>query len=188
MNIRRLGREIREELRNLPKSDVVDRSKYSPKVNKTSYHIDQVQRTRKMMITCTICINRLNENISILKCRHSFHANCITKWIRTELANKGNTTCPVCRYEINRKRYPLTLDDLFERNKRECRNCKNSLCDNRLFRIRQNINPLGFFIFCSECSSVEDSADNKTSQEVIGGANEELKALLNDDELEKVVQ
>ncbi len=48
--------------------------------------------------TC-FCLVSYNDNdyIRILPCLHSFHTNCIDKWL---LYNKYNPTCPTCRVNI----------------------------------------------------------------------------------------
>lgn len=45
---------------------------------------------------CSICLERYDKNNKImnLKCRHTFHQECITKWL------KDNNTCPQCRENI----------------------------------------------------------------------------------------
>jgi len=41
---------------------------------------------------CSICLDKINDNISLLKCSHIFHTKCIEKWTRDN--------CPICRKEI----------------------------------------------------------------------------------------
>jgi len=45
---------------------------------------------------CSICLDNFeeNENISTLKCNHSFHNKCIEAWLDT------NFTCPMCRLSL----------------------------------------------------------------------------------------
>ena len=120
--------------------------------------------------TCTICLDELNENISILKCRHSFHEGCISEWIKARLTNEENATCPMCRHEIDRKLYPWTLDDLFEHNERKCCKCKGDLCNGHQFCLH----PDSLEIFCSACVS-----DKKTYS-----ATREILEVSNNNELE----
>lgn len=44
---------------------------------------------------CTICHEDINGDldVSINKCSHSFHTQCINKWFRHTL----NRSCPLCR-------------------------------------------------------------------------------------------
>ena len=46
---------------------------------------------------CTICLSDfdIGEKKSILPCMHSFHFNCIEKWI------KRKRYCPICKYKIS---------------------------------------------------------------------------------------
>ena len=45
---------------------------------------------------CSICLERyvVNDKVLNLKCRHSFHKDCINIWL------KDNNTCPQCRENI----------------------------------------------------------------------------------------
>lgn len=45
---------------------------------------------------CSICLDNFeeDENISTLKCNHSFHNKCIEMWLDT------NFTCPMCRLSL----------------------------------------------------------------------------------------
>jgi hypothetical protein len=45
---------------------------------------------------CCICLDKDNEQPwGVLPCRHTFHAECISRWIATQ-----HTTCPVCRVDV----------------------------------------------------------------------------------------
>ena len=63
--------------------------------------LDKMERKKndaknlKFNNTCSICLNYLIENISILSCGHQFHKKCIEKWMT--FSNK----CPLCRNQIN---------------------------------------------------------------------------------------
>uniref|UniRef100_A0ACD5ZR18 Uncharacterized protein n=1 Tax=Avena sativa TaxID=4498 RepID=A0ACD5ZR18_AVESA len=45
---------------------------------------------------CSVCLSafRNRERLITLPCKHSYHAGCITRWL------KINKTCPVCKYEV----------------------------------------------------------------------------------------
>ena len=45
---------------------------------------------------CSICLEKykVNDKVLNLKCRHSFHRDCINQWLR------DNNTCPECRENI----------------------------------------------------------------------------------------
>jgi hypothetical protein len=46
---------------------------------------------------CSICMEKKEKDIKILKCNHSFHDKCVSEWLL------ANITCPLCRnVEITR--------------------------------------------------------------------------------------
>ena len=47
--------------------------------------------------TCTICLNENDTSSTILKCQHTFHKQCINKWIDTSIQNNTDILCPLCR-------------------------------------------------------------------------------------------
>lgn len=40
---------------------------------------------------CSICLEKINSELVTLECGHSYHQECISKWLDIE------TTCPYCR-------------------------------------------------------------------------------------------
>lgn len=51
--------------------------------------------------TCSICIDEINKKkITLKKCNHTFHKNCILQWIRSNYENNIIPCCPVCRNNI----------------------------------------------------------------------------------------
>ena len=40
---------------------------------------------------CSICLDKLDKNIFILKCNHKFHKECLSRWLNI------NPSCPLCR-------------------------------------------------------------------------------------------
>eukprot|EP00455_Lapot_gusevi_P012065 TRINITY_DN15659_c0_g1_i1.p1 TRINITY_DN15659_c0_g1~~TRINITY_DN15659_c0_g1_i1.p1 ORF type:complete len:261 (-),score=45.00 TRINITY_DN15659_c0_g1_i1:60-842(-) len=48
--------------------------------------------------SCSICVSdyQPNEELRVLPCRHLFHKDCVDPWLATQ------STCPYCRYEINK--------------------------------------------------------------------------------------
>ena len=46
---------------------------------------------------CIVCYSNLDKNSVKLECGHSFHKNCITKWLYKSM------TCPMCRAEIKQQ-------------------------------------------------------------------------------------
>lgn len=53
---------------------------------------------------CTICMTKFadDDDISILKCNHIFHEDCIKEWLK-----EYNYRCPVCRCETGTAKYDL---------------------------------------------------------------------------------
>ena len=44
---------------------------------------------------CCICLEKQKEKeLTILRCKHTFHQKCMTKWL------ENNRTCPMCRTYI----------------------------------------------------------------------------------------
>ena len=66
-----------------------------------------------MVICCSVCLHDLNfsdQNISVLKCGHMFHHDCLQEWIQS------SKTCPDCRRQIGKnslvkKVYPKVSED-----------------------------------------------------------------------------
>lgn len=46
-------------------------------------------------IECVICLSNLHSEYKLLSCGHSFHKDCINRWL------DSNTSCPVCRKQID---------------------------------------------------------------------------------------
>lgn len=51
---------------------------------------------------CSICYDQLGPITKITPCYHMFHHKCLHDWHTTCIANNNKTTCPICKYEINR--------------------------------------------------------------------------------------
>ena len=49
--------------------------------------------------TCTICLERLDNNIIKLECTHIFHTYCINSWTFENINSKRriNSNCPICK-------------------------------------------------------------------------------------------
>ena len=55
---------------------------------------------------CSICYEKINKtNIYESKCNHSFHVNCIEKWL------ERYNTCPLCREDLPHKKYKVSISD-----------------------------------------------------------------------------
>lgn len=56
---------------------------------------DSLKRKRVQDQECVICLEELTEEVSVLMpCSHSFHGDCIEKWLKT------SHYCPICRFEM----------------------------------------------------------------------------------------
>ena len=53
---------------------------------------------------CSICMTKFadDDDISILKCNHIFHEDCIKEWLKDY-----NYKCPVCRCETGEAKYDI---------------------------------------------------------------------------------
>ena len=49
---------------------------------------------------CSICFKQMVKEITLLKCGHCYHKDCIEKWYTVGM-KKGKNTCPLCRAEFN---------------------------------------------------------------------------------------
>lgn len=48
--------------------------------------------SRVVADTCSICLEQIHNSCATLECGHTFHANCISDWFRSQ-----HVTCPECR-------------------------------------------------------------------------------------------
>ena len=56
---------------------------------------------------CCICLEEDNHEYIKTKCSHVYHKNCLSEWL------KINTSCPICRSEMNTDiKYTMSIDDL----------------------------------------------------------------------------
>ena len=57
--------------------------------------INSIDFKRRSNEICSICQNYiLDKNLTITKCSHKFHFNCLDKW------QKKNNSCPLCRKNL----------------------------------------------------------------------------------------
>ncbi len=64
--------------------------------------------------TCSICLETIKEDKHLkLKCHHSFHKECIGKWLTQKME------CPYCRHEITDKKTLQWLDEDFKNKDEE---------------------------------------------------------------------
>ena len=50
---------------------------------------------------CSICLEEIKENYFAADCKHSFHKECIKRWILT-VEQENNDKCPICRNHASR--------------------------------------------------------------------------------------
>lgn len=57
-------------------------------------------------MSCSICLNsiRKTRSTSELPCGHLYHKKCIEKW-----EQRGNETCPLCRRNMSKNNFRVTL-------------------------------------------------------------------------------
>jgi hypothetical protein len=58
------------------------------------------------MCECSICLNpvRYTRKSKQLECGHLYHGTCIEHWLST-----GGNTCPMCRSEVNKPTFKVTI-------------------------------------------------------------------------------
>ena len=96
------------------------------------------------MVECSICYSVLDVDVTIMRCEHKFHRNCINEWL------KYSNTCPLCRrvmeYNINDIYSSLikNLDEIMlSLNRRALRGITaGSLLDRQLSSIAKTISDL----------------------------------------------
>ena len=75
---------------------------YTPTVKTTTRaKIDQhfpEYKARRQKEKCPVCLEELKRGVMMraLPCHHYLHSECLVGWF-----TKGNTVCPMCRYEVN---------------------------------------------------------------------------------------
>ena len=62
--------------------------------------IDNGEALENDNLNCSICFDKLENNILKTPCNHYFHQNCLDEWIAKNLNNKEQN-CPNCRKVFN---------------------------------------------------------------------------------------
>ena len=110
---------------------------------------------------CSICLDSLNfsdDTISVLKCGHVFHHDCLVNWIQT------NSTCPECRCQVGKsslvkKIYPKYSEEdtnIYKGNSSETK---------KLFDLLEQNNKLSQKAVCKRMVELEDE-NKKVKSEV----------------------
>ena len=66
---------------------------------------------------CSVCLDTLKYEVCILTCKHSFHYDCLSKWIVTCKAKNKEITCPLCKQEFE----ICTVYSIKKNNKFKCK-------------------------------------------------------------------
>jgi hypothetical protein len=56
---------------------------------------------------CSICLEKCQIQIEVLACGHTFHIECIAKWLE-----QGYMTCPMCRCKVKHKDSPILIGSI----------------------------------------------------------------------------
>ena len=104
---RRISNKLEE--RNLPIKNSKLNSKFVKKLNKGN--LKQITaKAENTTLECTICIDDINlkdyerkkhsNKIVIPNCGHIYHTTCLNTWVRSQILNGQQPTCPTCRAVI----------------------------------------------------------------------------------------
>lgn len=65
--------------------------------------LDKYYKCKSENVYCSICCENVkwSEFLRKLPCKHIFHKKCVDKWIKRLLKKSENTSCPLCRKNIN---------------------------------------------------------------------------------------
>ena len=47
--------------------------------------------------TCLICLDNINNDGVTLNCKHHFHKGCLQQWVKQQILDVNNPSCPTCR-------------------------------------------------------------------------------------------
>ena len=47
--------------------------------------------------TCTICLDNVSNDGVTLNCKHNFHKGCLQEWVKHQILDINNPSCPTCR-------------------------------------------------------------------------------------------
>jgi FMN phosphatase YigB (HAD superfamily) len=71
--------------------------KYKLKINYNEYYeVKKFELKDNKKLHCIICLEnyKYNDLIALMKCDHTYHYNCIKKWLN------HNPNCPICRKDV----------------------------------------------------------------------------------------
>ncbi|CAM8985785.1 unnamed protein product [Rhodiola kirilowii] len=67
--------------------------------NKVPTTLYKLRTLAQEPLDCAVCLSNFEEGVQIrkLKCKHTFHKDCLDRWLEQDFAN---ATCPLCRREV----------------------------------------------------------------------------------------
>ncbi|KAJ9170317.1 hypothetical protein P3X46_018433 [Hevea brasiliensis] len=93
-----LFRSIAGSITNSDKRSVISTVQYLQLIEEKNPAILYTEKLRQQsVIECAVCLSEFLEGESVrkLKCKHTFHKDCLDKWLQQYLA-----TCPLCRTKV----------------------------------------------------------------------------------------
>ncbi|WCJ31818.1 RING/U-box superfamily protein [Euphorbia peplus] len=85
---------------NIPSSDKrqISTSQYLQLIEEKNPAVPYTNNLRMQSVTeCSVCLSEFQEEESVrkLKCKHTFHKDCLDKWLQ-----ECRATCPLCRTKV----------------------------------------------------------------------------------------
>lgn len=75
----------------------ISTAQYLKLIEEKNPSINYSERLRQPSVECAVCLSEFLEGeiVRKLKCKHTFHKDCLDKWLQQYLA-----TCPLCRAKV----------------------------------------------------------------------------------------
>ncbi|KAG8640936.1 E3 ubiquitin-protein ligase RHA2B [Manihot esculenta] len=93
-----LFRSVTASIANSDKRSVISTSQYLQLIEEKYPSTLYKEKLRQQsLIECAVCLSEFleGERVRKLKCKHTFHRDCLDKWLQQYLA-----TCPLCRTKV----------------------------------------------------------------------------------------
>jgi hypothetical protein len=93
---------------------------------------------------CSICLEKLENEIAHLSCNHFYHYRCICQWINNNIKNKKESYCPICNqsFEIINLYLPKKINTIninnYNINQQNKINKKNKNTNNQINNNQQH--------------------------------------------------
>lgn len=107
-------------IENKKKKRIEEELEPEPDVQQGDNDIESAFEGGEEPLTCSICLDTLEDPFTPKACRHSFHLECILDWLQRQ----DNTACPICRSDIV---HPDHIWGIVKRNRKEKRKQKRKL-------------------------------------------------------------